>query len=65
MDKQGIFPWSRGVPYEWCLWFAWYPVRLRTKRIAFLRLVYAQSHAYIAPNGDLADSYEYKGLSDG
>jgi hypothetical protein len=59
MTAQGLFPWSRSVPYEWSRWFAWWPVRADDGRILWLRRVMVRAHGEIAPNGDLTDWYEF------
>lgn len=56
---QGVFPWSRSVPYEWSPWRAWYPVRLVSGELA-LGWVECRAHGVVAPNGDLTDWYEFR-----
>lgn len=57
--SQGIFPWSRRVPYAWSRWFAWYPVRLTTGQLV-LGWVECRAHGEVAPNGELDDRYEFR-----
>jgi hypothetical protein len=56
---QGIFPWSRCVPYDWSRWFAWYPVRKTNGRLA-MGWLQVRAHGEIAPNGDLTDWVEFR-----
>ncbi len=42
MKSQGLFPWSRNVPYEWSPWFAWWPVRTET---GWMRMGWVEARA--------------------
>lgn len=56
-----IWPWSNAVPYEWTLFYAWYPVKtIDGGGWRWLCFVEVKMMGFVAPDGNLDDVTWYR-----